>query len=439
MAETDPAVEETAGSLYLGISIVTGLTLLRLGQLLRSEAKASIADQEGGVWGQAMRLLGQALIAIGVAGPIAIALGFVNLGLAVLTPAVATLALLIVIGVAQTVVFDIYALAKRRTDSVQDALGPTLVAFLLAVIAVPLLLLIWGVRAETLLEWWRTFLGGFSIGEFTLSPGNLLTFFLIFGFGVVAVRLIKGVLRSSVLPKTKLDSGGTNAILSGTSYVGITIAALIAVTMAGIDLTGLAFIAGALTVGLGFGLQNIVQNFVSGIILLIERPIKIGDWVEAGGVEGFVREISVRSTRIETFDRQDVIVPNADLIANVVTNNTLGDMSGRVVIQVGVAYGTDTRRVQKILQEIAEEHPMVILSPPPLVTFEGFGADSLDFVIRAVLRDVLWKVVVNSEINHAIAERFAREGIEIPFAQRDVWLRNPEALQSGAARTPEAT
>ena len=436
MVETDPDVAAVAPSLYFAIAIVGGINLLRLGQLLRSEAKSTLAEQDGGIWGQAMRLLGQALILIGIAAPLAIGLGFVNLGLAVLLPAIASLALLVVIGIAQTVVFDLYALATRRTESVQDALAPTLIAFLLALVAVPLFLLIWGVRPETLAEWWRAFLGGVSIGEFTLSPANLLTFGLVFAAGILIVRLVRGVLRNSVLPKTRLDSGGTNAILSGTSYVGITIAALIAVTTAGIDLTGLAFIAGALTVGLGFGLQNIVQNFVSGIILLIERPIKIGDWIAAGGVEGFVRDISVRSTRIETFDRQDVIVPNADLIANTVTNNTLGDMSGRVLISVGVAYGTDTRRVSAILQEIAEAHPMVVLTPPPLVTFEGFGADSLDFMIRAVLRDVLWKVVVRSDMNHAIAERFAAEGIEIPFAQRDVWLRNPEALQ-GAAATPD--
>ncbi|TFL18511.1 mechanosensitive ion channel domain-containing protein [Jannaschia formosa] len=429
MAATDDAIEAARGVLHFAIAVVAGLTLLRLGQLLLSEGSTAREDTEAGFWAQVLRLVGRALVVIGVVAPLLVGAGFVNLGMAILWPTVMSLALLVLIGVAQSVVFDVYAAATRRTEAVRDALAPTLVAFLLAVAAVPAFLLIWGVRSQTLAEWWRTFLNGFSIGEFTLSPTNILTFALVFALGFLATKLIKGVLRTSVLPKTKLDSGGTNAILSGTSYVGIIVAALLAITMAGIDLSGLAIVAGALSVGLGFGLQNIVQNFVSGIILLIERPIKIGDWVVVGTVEGFVRQISVRSTRIETFDRQDVIVPNADLIAGVVTNNTLGDTSGRVLVPVGVAYGTDTRRVEAILREIVEGHPMVVLNPAPVITFEGFGASSLDFLCRAVLRDVLWKVIVKSEINHSIAERFAAEGIEIPFPQRDMWLRNPEALR----------
>ncbi|MGB0958662.1 MAG: DUF3772 domain-containing protein [Halocynthiibacter sp.] len=426
---------EPATSAVLLFPVLVGgaFLLWRIARVLMSHQLDSDCES-GAFWDRIVRNFGRVLLFVAVVGVALAALGMGYAAERLVFSSLGTVALVTFGAILQRLIADIYDTFVRPTDAPVhgQALIPVLGGFIITGLSLPLLALVWGVRSTDLGEMWAQFVKGVSIGDTTISPKAFMVFAVIFTIGYLATRMLQGALRSSVLPKTRLDPGGQAAVVSGIGYVGFFLAAIVAITAAGFDLSSIAIVAGALSVGIGFGLQNIVSNFVSGIILLIERPVSPGDWIEVGAVQGYVREISVRSTRIETFDRADVIVPNADLVSGVVTNMTHGKLTGRVIVPVGVAYGSDSRVVERVLREIAEAHPMVLADPAPYVVFQGFGADSMDFEIRAILRDVNWVLSTKSDMNHDIARRFAEEGIEIPFAQRDIWIKNPEAIPNGA-------
>ena len=438
----DPSTA-TRAVVQFPLAVLTSLALFQIGRILRGyrDPDEDTPDADGvtkaSTHARIVRSAGLGAIAVSIAAPVLFAFGYQDLSDAILRPYVTTLAVLGLVMALQRFSADVYGAITGQGPAAREALMPLLFGLILLMLAAPALALVWGARVADLTELWAAFGRGFTVGESRIAPSNLLAFAIIFAMGYLLTRLLQGTLRSNVLPKTKIDIGGQNALLSGLGYVGIFLAALAAITGAGIDLSSLAIVAGALSVGIGFGLQNIVSNFVSGIILLIERPISEGDWIEVGGKSGYVRDISVRSTRIETFDRTDVIVPNADLVSGTVTNFTRGNTVGRLIVKVGVAYGTDTRRVETVLREIAEAQPLVLANPAPNVLLVSFGADALEFEIRAFLRDVNWMMSVQSDINHAIVDRFAEEKIEVPFPQRDVWFRNRAPEPAPKAPKPD--
>ncbi|MCT8160357.1 DUF3772 domain-containing protein [Pseudoruegeria sp. SHC-113] len=417
--------------------ITAAVLLMRVAQLMVIHARNVAEDGESmTVFNNPSYLFGRATMALAVAGPVLAAIGYYNAAVSIVFPTIASLALIGFIALIQRLFREAFALATGDKDRVQNALAPVILNIFIILLSLPVFALTWGARWTDITEAWKKFQDGYAFGDVRISPTDLILFFVVFAIGYTVTRLVQSALRTTVLPRTKMDVGGQHAVVAAVGYVGLGLAALVAVTSAGIDLSAFALVAGALSVGIGFGLQTIVSNFVSGLILLAERPISEGDWIEVNGQMGYVRDISVRATRIETFDRTDVIIPNADLVSGVVTNWTRGNLTGRLIVPVGVAYGSDTKHVETVLREIANAHPMVIANPPPSVLFRNFGADALEFEIRCFLRDVNWKLAVQSDMNHEIARRFSEEGFEIPFAQRDVWLRNPETLPGAAPARP---
>ncbi len=444
-----------AATLEFPLFVVGGALLWGASRILRSVRRALLQPEPAGpdrTGTITLTLIGFAergtwLLAF--AAPALAAVGFYAMADFVLYGAILTLGLVGACVVVYDLILTTAGAVLRTPDpdrsgtlALSDGLAPIVLGTVVTLAALPLLALIWGARYADIADVWFMLRDGVTLGGMRISLGMVVGFAIVFAILFGLTRILQSLLRGTVLPRTKLDAGGRNAVLAGVGYTGFFIAATAAVSSTGVDLTSLAVVAGALSVGIGFGLQNIVSNFVSGIILLVERPIKEGDWIEVGGHAGYVRGISVRSTEIETFERASVILPNSDLVAGTVLNRTHTGMSGRIAVPVGVSYSSDPRQVERILIAIAEDHPMVLPEPNPRVLFTGFGDNSLNFEIRCWLRDVNFSLSARSDLNFEIFARFEKEGISIPFPHRELRFREGDlrgAVEAalGAVEAPE--
>lgn len=307
----------------------------------------------------------------------------------------------------------------------------------LALLAGPLLLAAWGFSAPEILGLLNSAIFGFEVAGVRISPTRILAAVALFAALVFATRLLQRWLSATVLQPSRIDSGLANSIHTGVGYAGFALAALAAVSYGGLDITNVAIIAGALSVGIGFGLQSIANNFVSGLILLVERPVKVGDWISVGNFEGHVRRISVRSTEIETFDRSSVIIPNSELITGSVKNRTHRNALGRVDVPVGVSYRSDPEVVKALLEKVTLESSMVLKFPAPIISFDSFAASSLDFTVRAFISDVNKSTATATDLRLRIFKALQQAGIEIPFPQTDVHLRDLDLVKSIVGRLAE--
>jgi small-conductance mechanosensitive channel len=266
-----------------------------------------------------------------------------------------------------------------------------------------------------------------SLAVTIIGAGFVLT------VGLLALRAVMTWFREKVLPRTGMDSGLQNSVSTIVGYAGFALVGSLGLRQLGLDLSNITIIAGALSVGIGFGLQSIVQNFVSGLILLAERPIRVGDSIVVKGEEGHVRKISVRSTEIETFDRATVILPNAELISGVVKNWTLSNTLSRITIPVRVAYDSDPDLVRDQMIQAACDNRFIVQDPPPRVFLMRFGDNGLEFELRGVVTNVEYALTTRSELQLSILNRFRQHGIIIAPPVQKV----QSAVEPAAAAEPE--
>jgi small-conductance mechanosensitive channel len=277
------------------------------------------------------------------------------------------------------------------------------------------------------------------LGNSAVTLGGILKLLILLVMVLVLERIFRRILVDRLLSRTHLEPSLRFAIGKIAGYLFISLGFVLALNNAGLDISSLTVLAGAVGIGLGFGLQNIISNFVSGLIILAERPVAIGDRIEVGGVAGSVTRINMRSTTVVTNDNITIIVPNSDFISSAVTNWSHGDPKVRLRVPFGVAYGSDIPLLKKVILEVANQHPAVLKDPEASLFFVGFGESSLDFELG------VWTIQMahnplrfKSELYYAIEEALRQNRIEIPFPQRDLHIRSGELGVRTRSATGEA-
>ena len=268
-----------------------------------------------------------------------------------------------------------------------------------------------------------------SLGDVTITPAVLITVVLILLGAFWVSRLLRGMLRRNVFRRTHLTIGTQETIGRILHYIIMLLGVFIAIQQIGVDLTTLAAISAVLMVGIGLGLQNITSNFVSALILLFERPVQVGDFVEVGGVQGRIRAIKTRSSVVETLDNVSIIVPNSNFITDNVTNWSYRDSKVRIHVSVGVSYGSDVDLVAETLLQVGRGHPEVLLNPEPTIQFLEFADSTLNFDLLVWINDASRQYFIKSDLNFAVVKAFREQDITIAFPQRDLHIRSAVPIE----------
>jgi len=349
---------------------------------------------------------------------------------------IASMILFKAINIIFEIILTFLPVLQRHIDVISRSLRP-LTLVLCVLVFYSITAVIWRLFSSSQNALTALYSTSVSLFGYTLPMQSVFIFIIIVYLTILLTRSIQSILLDEVLPRYNIHKGVQLSIVRLVHYAILTIGCIILLKVMGSSLTKLTIIGGALSVGIGFGLQTIVSNFASGLILLFERPIKVGDTIALGTELGIVKQLGLRSTIIQTFDNAEIVIPNSDLISGQVTNWTLAERQARVKIPVGVAYGSDIEKVLSILLAIADEHPMTLKTPQAKALFLAFGASSLDFELRVWVADFNDRRQVQSDLNLEINSEFTDANIEIPFPQTDLHIRSVDDEAAEALRMPE--